>query len=183
MKQFCLNLNKDLQRPTIVLKGISAMIDTGAYIPVWTANEQDLIDKMGATLIKRDVKFRGFGGIAVGNLYKVNLILGELIFPDLPIISNDNVHAYCDLILSAPMFDKLIYEINMYTHKLTITVMDDADLVRNLKIVDTGGIVHVLCNSFINIHALIPEASRHLYPEDDKEAIVKFYAEHKDMFQ
>lgn len=33
------------------------------------------------------------------------------------------------------------------------------------------------------IVALIPEATRHLYAEDDVEAAVQFYAQHKDYFE
>lgn len=33
------------------------------------------------------------------------------------------------------------------------------------------------------IVALIPQATRHLYPDDPKEAALKFYMEHKDFFK
>lgn len=32
------------------------------------------------------------------------------------------------------------------------------------------------------IVALIPEATRHLYPDDNKQAALKFYMEHKELF-
>ena len=48
MKQFCLNLNKDLQRPTIVLKGISAMIDTEASRHLYPDDDKEAIVKFYA---------------------------------------------------------------------------------------------------------------------------------------
>ena len=51
-----------------------------------------------------------------------------------------------NLILSATMFDGLIYEINMKTHRLSISVPDEETLVRNLRIVDSEGCIHILYN-------------------------------------
>ena len=37
MKQFTLRLDARQQRPVVALKnGLSALLDTGAYFPVWT---------------------------------------------------------------------------------------------------------------------------------------------------
>lgn len=52
-----------------------------------------------------------------------------------------------NLILSATMFDGLIYEINTKTHKLNITVPNGESNVRNLRIEDSNGHLHVLCSS------------------------------------
>lgn len=45
------------------------------------------------------------------------------------------------------MFDGLIYEINTRFHMLNVTVVDDCDLVRNLRIIDKDGKIHVLCTA------------------------------------
>ena len=69
MKQFTLNLDVTQQRPVIDLKNFTALLDTGAYFPVWTAHERILLKKFDAKLVKKNVSFTGFGGIATGNLY------------------------------------------------------------------------------------------------------------------
>lgn len=44
MRQFSLNLDKKYKRPVVLLKnGLMALLDTGAYIPVWTDEEDILI--------------------------------------------------------------------------------------------------------------------------------------------
>lgn len=50
------------------------------------------------------------------------------------------------LILSATMFDNLIYEIDCKNHQLNVTVPNDESIVRNLKIKDSEGRFYVLCN-------------------------------------
>lgn len=66
----------------------------------------------------------------------------------------------------------------------------DGDITTNKPIDKLDGEMELALEETILIQqqaskivALIPEASRHLYPDDDKAAAVKFYAEHKDMFQ
>lgn len=49
------------------------------------------------------------------------------------------------IILSATMFHNLIYEIDIKNHKLNIIVPDDESTVRNLRIEDTNGKLHILC--------------------------------------
>lgn len=67
MRQFSLNLDATQQRPVVVLKNLTALLDTGAYIPVWTDDEEILVSDLGAKLVKKDVPFSGFGGY---NLWK-----------------------------------------------------------------------------------------------------------------
>lgn len=94
------------------------------------------------------VMFKGFGGEAAGNLYRLNMfVIGELIFPNMSIIAcSDLERVPFQLILSATMFDNLLYEIDNKHHRLNITVPDDEALVRNLRIRDTSGRLHVFCN-------------------------------------
>lgn len=50
MKQFTLNLSKDMQRPIVILKNwnnFRALLDTGAYLPIWTDDEKLLADLGG----------------------------------------------------------------------------------------------------------------------------------------
>jgi len=69
---------------------MTALLDTGAYIPVWTDDENILVEKMGAEIVAKGVSFTGFGGKTSGNLYKVTINVGELIYPNMMIIANDD---------------------------------------------------------------------------------------------
>lgn len=150
MKQFTLRMNKAYQRPIIELKtwyGFEALLDIGAFFPIWTADER-ILAKAGGTLEKGNVRFSGFGGETVGNLYCLDsFIIGDLIYPNMSIIAcTDLKEVPFQLILSATMFDNLIYEIDCKNHKLNVTVPDDESVVRNLKIRDSRGSLYVLCN-------------------------------------
>ena len=79
MKQFTMQLNKYYQRPVVELKGwygFTALLDTGAAFPIWTADETILV-RVGGVLEKEGVKFKGFGGETTGNLYKlITFVMG-----------------------------------------------------------------------------------------------------------
>ena len=147
MRQFTLRLDATQQRPVVLLKNtLTALLDTGAYIPIWTDDEDILVSMMGGKLIKKNVPFTGFGGTAYGNLYQITIEIGDLIFPNMHIVANSELNTSYNLILSASMFDGLIYEIDTKTHRLNVTVPDKETLVRNLRVVDSNGNVHIMCN-------------------------------------
>lgn len=147
MKQFTLRLDATQQRPMVLLKNsLTALLDTGAYIPIWTDDEDILVSVLGGKLIKRNVPFTGFGGTAYGNLYQVTLEIGDLIFPNMHIVANSELNTSYNLILSATMFEGLSYEIDTKRHRLNVSVPDEEALVRNLRIVDSNGSLHILCN-------------------------------------
>lgn len=147
MKQFMLKLDKNRQRPVVLLSnGLTALLDTGAYIPVWTDVEDILVSDMGAELIKENVPLSGFGGSTYGNLYKVNIDIGGIFYPNMHIIANNDINASFNLILSATMFDGLIYQIDTVNHVLNVDVPDHESSVRNLRIEDKDGRQFVLCS-------------------------------------
>lgn len=151
MKQFTLQLDMDYQRPIIELKAwhsFEALLDTGAFFPIWTASP-NILEKIGGTLEQKGVRFKGFGGETAGNLYRLNtFVIGDLIFPNMSIIAcRDLAEVPFQMILSATMFDNLIYEIDSKNHKLNVTVPDDESLIRNLRIRNSSGRLHVFCNS------------------------------------
>ena len=118
MKQFTLRLDRKQQRPVVLLKNaLTALVDTGAFIPVWTDDEEILENVLDAELVKEKVPFIGFGGIAFGNLYQVTIEVGDLIFPNMHIVANNELDTSYNLILSATMFQNLIYEIDDITFK------------------------------------------------------------------
>lgn len=147
MKQFTMKLDKKHQRPVVALKnGLTALVDTGAYIPVWTDDEDILVSFLWAELIRKRVQMSGFGGTAYGNLYKVNIDIGGILYPGMHIIANNDIDASFNLILSATMFDGLIYQVDTVNHILNIDVPDTESTVRNLRIVSRDGRQFVLCN-------------------------------------
>ena len=148
MKQFTLDLARDSQRPIIKLKdwnNFRALLDTGASIPLWTTSES-VLKNLDGKLKKQGVPFSGFGGTATGNLYQVTLEVGDLIFPNMHIVACSALkNVPYQLILSATMFNDLIYEIDDKNHKLNVTIPDGESNVRNLVISDNNGKLHVLC--------------------------------------
>ena len=164
ISQFVLNLDKRQQRPVIILDGLSALLDTGAYVPVWIADEEVLVTELKAVLVKKDVTFSGFGGSTTGNLYSLPLLkVGNLFYPNMHIIASPMNEKSFSLILSATMFRGLSYEINDKTHKFTVTVPSDESYVRNLVIKDTNGKLYVLCNGAKDNASDIAGAYRELY--------------------
>lgn len=151
MRQFTLRLDKNYQRPIVELSdwyNLTALLDTGALFPVWTAPERLLV-KIGGKLFQKGVSFSGFGGSTKGNLYRVPMVsIGSLEFSDMPIVACDDLEEVpYQLILSATMFQNLIYEIDDANHKFTITIPDGEKLSRRLRIKDSNGRLHVLCHS------------------------------------
>lgn len=118
MQQMTIDLDNKQQRPVAVLdNGLAALVDTGAYIPVWVDDENVLIENMGGKLIRKGVAFTGFGGTASGNMYQVTVKIGSLIYPEMHMIANNDLDAPFNMILSATMFQNLIYEIDDKNHK------------------------------------------------------------------
>ena len=147
MKQYTLKLDNTRQRPVVILdNGLTALLDTGAYIPVWTDDEDILTSELGAELVRMDVPLSGFGGCTRGNLYKVNIDIGGILYPDMHIIANNEINATFNLILSATMFEGLIYQIDTINHVLNIEVPDSESNVRNLRVINKDGKAFVLCS-------------------------------------
>lgn len=149
MKQFTIRLDKNQQRPVVILKyALTALVDTGAFIPVWTDDEEILVNVLDAELVKEKVPFIGFGGIAYVNLYQVTLEVGNLIFPNMHIVANNELDTSYNLILSATMFQNLIYEIDDKNHKFNVTVPDNESNMKDFRIEDSNGGLHILCNKY-----------------------------------
>lgn len=151
MIQFTLPLDTKRQRPVIKLtNGLKALLDTGAFLPVWTDDEDILSSELGAKLVKTHVPISGFGGTTYGNLYTVTISVGKLIYPNMHIVANSELETPFQMIFSATMFKNLSYEIDDCNHRLNISIPDTESNIRNLVIRDEGGRLHVLCNSAEN---------------------------------
>lgn len=149
MKQFSLPLQKRTMRPVVILRdfySIDAMFDTGALFPIWTAEEKTL-EILGGKVENEYVRFGGFGGVAEGKLYKLPMFrVGDLVYPEFHIISC-KMNVPGQALLSATMFKDLRYEIDDESHILTVSIPDTQSNVRNLRIIDKNGNLHVLCQS------------------------------------
>lgn len=68
MKQITLNLDKKQQRPMVLLQsGLTALLDTGAFMPVWTGRKE-LLEEFGGESQNRKISFSDFGGKLWGDL-------------------------------------------------------------------------------------------------------------------
>lgn len=124
------NLDNTVERPLLYLNeifdGCTGLLDTGALIPMWTKS-LDLFLKVFplATLVRKDSIFSGFGGSAYGDLYRIDFQLGEMIFPNMPIVvyPDENIPGF--LLLSATMFSKTDYAIKNSSNTLSIELLDN----------------------------------------------------------
>ena len=140
MKQYTMRLDLNHQRPVVMLKnGLTALLDTGAYIPIWTDDEKILVSRLGAKLIQRDVPISGFGGSTCGNMYKVTMDIGGILYPELHIVANNELNVSFNFIISATMFEGLMYQIDTVNHVLNIDVPDHESNIRNMKVVIRTG--------------------------------------------
>lgn len=149
MKQFTLSLKKNTQRPVVILEDfydLEVMLDTGALFPVWVEDET-VLEELGGEVVLDRVEFGGFGGKAIGKLYKLPVMqIGSLIFPEFHIIAC-KMNLPCYMIISATMFRHLIYEIDDFNYKFNVTIPDTESEIRNLRIWDSDGKLHVACSS------------------------------------
>ena len=177
MKQFTLKLSKDAQRPIVILSTpfrLDAMLDTGATFPIWTAAE-DMIADVGGKLKAHDIPFGGFGGMTKGNLYEIpNFCVGDLIFPSLPVIVSPR-NLPCQMLLSATMFSRLIYEIDDRHHQFNVTIPEQESTVRNLTVKEDNGRLHIFCNDYTTWQRQYFDA---MEPGEFHEKAVRYAKEH-----
>lgn len=101
-----------------------------------------LAEKLGAVLIKRNIKFSDFGGETQGNLYRVNFELNGLYYLNMPIVASKLNNANWNMILSATMFDGMVYEIDTINKRLNLNVKDNQP-VRILRLSDDNNSISV----------------------------------------
>lgn len=126
--QITIQLDDKARRPVANLNwfhGCRALIDTGALFPIWNGSGSTLADGFRAKLQKKNVIFSGFGGKTTGDLYRVNFEMNGLYYIDMPIIASELPGSNWNMILSATMFDGMIYEIDTITKTLRIDTKDN----------------------------------------------------------
>lgn len=145
MMQMILRLDEKARRPIANLNwfnGCRALIDTGALFPIWNKSEDILQEKLGAVLVKKGIKFGGFGGEAQGNLYRVHFEMNGLHYLDMPIIASRLKRANWSMILSATMFDGMKYEIDTVNKRINLDIIDNQP-VRILRLSNDNNNVSV----------------------------------------
>ncbi|MBR2214585.1 MAG: hypothetical protein IJ849_02365 [Selenomonadaceae bacterium] len=149
MKQFTVELKDIEPRPIVMLKnffGLDAMLDTGSLFPIWVDDER-ILKEIGGVLEGVNKPFGGFGGMTTGNLYRIPTFqLGDLIYPNFSILASPH-KLPCQMLLSATMFSRMMYEVDDQNHRLHVTVPDTESLIRNLRIEDQNGRLHIFCTS------------------------------------
>lgn len=138
--QLDISLDKSARRPIARLEwfsGCRALIDTGALFPVWTKSESLLV-KLGGKLERNNISFSGFGGKTDGQLYRVNFNLNGLQYIDMPVVVKPMNDLNCHIILSATMFENMIYTIDTINKYMSIDTKDN-QIVRILKVSDEYG--------------------------------------------
>ena len=125
-----------------------ALYDTGADLPVWT----DILENFkelypDAELIAQDRYISGFGGKCYGSIYKINFVLAQLTFPQMPVfVPNEPLEFPYLLILPATIFEGLAYTIDTKDKSLTVNIEHQYQTVRNLKVLKEDGTIMVLSN-------------------------------------
>ena len=143
--QITIQLDNKARRPIANINwfsGCRAFIDTGALFPIWNGDGKSLEQGFQAKLLKRNVIFGGFGGSAKGDLYRVNFELNGIYYIDMPIIASEIEGTNWNMILSATMFDGMIYELDTINKTLSITIKDNQP-VRILKLSDDNNNISV----------------------------------------
>ena len=135
MTQFTLKLVEDQDNPVIILDSFhnaTALIDTGAKIPVWLEDEKD-IQAAGGILKQSNIRIKGLSQkVSTGNLYTLsNFQIGKIIYTKLDIVVLPDKNTTYNILLSATMFRGMIYEIDDINHRFNVNV-PDSDTVRNL---------------------------------------------------
>ena len=136
--QVTIQLDEEARRPIAQIdwfEGCRALIDTGALFPIWNRDAKILEQGFQAKLQRKNITFGGFGGVATGDVYRVNFELNGLHYLDMPIIVSKLKGTNWSMILSATMFDGMIYEIDTINKKLNIDVKDKQP-VRILRLSD-----------------------------------------------
>ena len=147
--QMIFTLDNAAQKPLIRLDnfpGCTALIDTGAMLPMWIKSEKALIQAGGIKTGYSQKITTADGKEVKKDLYRLTVYMDELIYNDMPIllspinnISLKNVH----IILAATNFRDMIYTIDTIDNKLILEI-PDGQKVRNVKVLDETGNINII---------------------------------------
>lgn len=140
MKEFTIPLKKKYERPIIELYGLSALIDTGAVIPVFSREPEFIRKFFDSKLILKDGFIGGIGGYEKGSVYSIkNFEIGELKFKDFEVFVPLNPRIRFPFLLSATLFYGMDYEFDTINGKFIVRMKDEQSFERDFKIKDLDG--------------------------------------------
>ena len=145
LKSFSIELIKKCERPLTNLHGLTALIDTGAIIPVFSMSEDDLKEYFNAHLKRSDIYIGGIGGRCDGDVYVVkNFQIGEMIFENMDVFVPKDITPFekKPIMLSATLFFGTKYEIDTINSKFTVTYPEDFKLIKDFNILDLRGKIY-----------------------------------------
>ena len=140
MKEFSIPLKKKYERPIIEIYGLSALIDTGAVIPVFSI-EPAIIKKFFDTKLILETGFiGGIGGFERGSVYSIkNFEIGDLKFNNFETFVPFNPRIRFPFLLSATLFYGMDYEFDTINEKFIVRMKDEQSSEREFKIKDLDG--------------------------------------------
>lgn len=140
MKEFSIPLLNKYERPIIKLYNLSAMIDTGAVIPVFFISPV-IIEKFFETkLILSNTSIGGLGGSEKGSVYSISEFkVGELTFENFEFFVPDEPKFRFQFLLSATLFYGMEYTFDTINGKFIVRMKDNQPLKRDFKVKNLDG--------------------------------------------
>lgn len=132
-------------RPIIELNlfvGCLALIDTGAEIPVWVGEEDQLAALTGVSPTGVRSSIGGFGGASEGNVYRMTWVFEGLHYIEMPIVACNMKNISWDIVLPATMFDGMRYTVDNIRGEMIFEIQDN-QTVRHLKLLVKDGSIHI----------------------------------------
>ncbi len=140
MKEFSIPLKHKYERPIIELYGLSALIDTGAVIPMISEAPTILEEKFFGKKILDNGTIGGIGGETDGWVYSIpNFQIGDLVFENFEVFVPYESDLKFQILLCAPMFYGMSYTFDTIEEKFTVKMRDDQNLKRDFKIKNLKG--------------------------------------------
>ena len=135
MKEISIPLLNKYERPIIQLYNLSAMIDTGAVIPVFFIAPAIIEKFFEMKLILSNTSIGGLGGYEKGSVYSVSEFkIGELTFENFEFFVPDEPKFRFQFLLSATLFYGMEYTFDTINGKFIVRMTDEQSLKRDFKI-------------------------------------------------
>ena len=136
--EFEFSLSKDELRPTIMLYGRNALIDTGALIPVFSFSEDFIKARFKAKLVKQNKFITGLGSHEVyGDVYAFsNFYIKDLHYKTLEAFVPYEKALSFPILLSAPLFGNTEYEFKPKLKRMVVKVPDELAMNNEFLIKD-----------------------------------------------
>ena len=140
MKEFSIPLLKQYERPIIKLYNLSAMIDTGVVIPIFSLYPSIIEKYFETKLILENESIEGFGGKERGSVYSIkNFQVGELIFNDFEVFVPNEPRLRFPFLLSATLFYGMEYSFDTINGNFIVRMTDEQNFERDFKIKELHG--------------------------------------------